>query len=526
MSAYPEGFHAWPLDERNAYFADKARAHDEGRQNGEVKNRPALRLASTSEGLTEPPPSAPLDQLPDEYGGQQAGEPDRSSKTPSGAIPVNDQVDSGGDVAQKTVAALIDLATRRPAARKRTARELPDWAGRCIKDDMGRIVPNLANVLVALRALPELAGAFAYDAMLRAAVLRKDLPVAPGGASASSGPLPRSVRDEDVSQLQEWLQHMGMPKIGRDQVHQAVDQRAMERAFHPVRDYLDGLRWDKTPRLDDLLSTYFGAPSGAYEAKIGRMFLVGMVGRVFKPGCQNDYMIVLEGEQGERKSSACRVLAGEWFSDGLKTIGDKDASQHLCGKWLIEIGELSAFGRADTEALKHFLTQTVERYRPSYGRKQVIEPRQCVFIGTTNKSAYLKDETGARRFWPVKIGRIDLGALTRDRDQLFAEAVEAYRKGEHWWPEATFEREHIKPQQRDRYEADAWQEPIAKFVREAERVTIAEVANGALDIPTGKIGTEVQRRIAAVLTDGGWTRGKRTTAGIPFLAPRTPQGGM
>ena len=124
----------------------------------------------------------------------------------------------------------------------------------------------------------------------------------------------------------------------------------------------------------------------------------------------------------------------------------------------------------------------------------------------------------------MKIGRIDLGALTRDRDQLFAEAVEAYRKAEHWWPEATFEREHIKPQQRDRYEADAWQGSIAEFVKGRERVTIAEVANGALDIHIGKIGTEVQRRIAAVLTDGGWTRGKRTTSGIPFLAPRTRKG--
>lgn len=114
---------------------------------------------------------------------------------------MNDQLDSGGDVAQKTVAALIDLATRRPAARKRPARVLPDWADRCIKDDMGRIVPNLANVLVALRALPEVAEAFAYDRMLRVTILRKELPVAPGGESASSGPLPRSVRDEDVSQL-------------------------------------------------------------------------------------------------------------------------------------------------------------------------------------------------------------------------------------------------------------------------------------------------------------------------------------
>ena len=432
---------------------------------------------------------------------------------------MNDQVDSGGDVAQKTVAALIDLATRRPAPRKRPARVLPDWADRCIKDDMERIVPNLANVLVALRTLPEVAEAFAYDRMLRVTILRKELPVAPGGESASAGPLPRSVRDEDVSQLQEWLQHMGMPKIGRDQVHQAVDQRAMERAFHPVRDYLEGVRWDKTHRLDEWLSTYLGAAKDAYAARIGRMFLVGMVARIFKPGCQSDYMIVLEGEQGERKSSACRVLAGEWFSDGLKTIGDKDASQHLRGKWLIEIGELSAFGRADTEALKHFLTQTVERYRPSYGRKEVVEPRQCVFIGTTNKKAYLKDETGARRFWPVKIGRIDIDALGCDRDQLFAEAVEAFRTGAQWWPEDTFEREHIKPQQASRFEADAWQEPIAKFINGLERVTVAEVANGALDIPTGKIGTEVQRRIAAVLTDAGWQAG-RDWKGRFYAAPK------
>jgi predicted P-loop ATPase len=406
--------------------------------------------------------------------------------------------------------------------RKRPTRALPDWASRCIFDDYGRIIPNLANVLIALRALPEVRDAFAYDAMSCCAILRQAMPVAPNGESASSAPLPRAVRDEDVSQLQEWLQHQGMPKIGKDQVHQAVDQRAMECAFHPVRDYLDGLRWDKTPRLDDWLSTYLGAAKDAYTARIGRMFIIGMVARIFKPGCQNDYMIVLEGEQGIRKSSACRILAGEWFSDGLKTIGDKDASQHLRGKWLIEIGELSAFGKADTEALKHFLTQTIERYRPSYGRKEVIEPRQCCFIGTTNRRAYLKDETGGRRFWPVILGRIDLDALARDRDQLFAEAVFAYRAGGKWWPDGAFEREHIKPQQAERYEVDAWEDAIRKHLAENETssATVSEIAHNALGFDAEcKIGTEAQRRIIKVLTRMEWTRGQRVARGQLYTAP-------
>jgi hypothetical protein len=162
-----------------------------------------------------------------------------------------EQFDTGAEAAPNNVADFNSRALRKgrkPRPRPRPA--LPDWADRCIKDEMGRIIPNLANALVALRALPELVDAFAYDEMSCASIIRKALPIGPGGESAGAGPFPRPVRDADVSQLQEWLQHMGMPKIGREQVHQAVDQRAMERAFHPVRDYLGGLRWDKTHRLD------------------------------------------------------------------------------------------------------------------------------------------------------------------------------------------------------------------------------------------------------------------------------------
>ena len=155
--------------------------------------------------------------------------------------------------------------------------------------------------------------------------------------------------------------------------------------------------------------------------------------------------------------------------------------------------------------MKMFLTREIERYRPSYGRKEVVEPRQCVFIGTTNNALYLKDETGARRFWPVAVGTIDIDALRRDRDQLFAEAVKLYHDGVPWWPDKTFEQEHIGPEQDARYDEDAWEDTIREWLEGIAQTTPSKVATGALGFAdVTRIGRAEQLRIKAVLIRLGW----------------------
>jgi predicted P-loop ATPase len=295
-------------------------------------------------------------------------------------------------------------------------------------------------------------------------------------------------------------------------VHQAVDLRARERAFHPVREYLHSLEWDGTERLPTWLACYLGAEDNEYTRRIGPMFLEMMVARVIEPGCKADYMLVLEGPQGAMKSSACQVLGGQWFSDALPDVksAGKDVAQHLNGKWVVEVAELSALDKAEASALKAFITRAVERYRPSYGRKEVIEPRQCCFVGTTNEPTYLRDKTGGRRFWPVKVGDVDIPALARDRDKLFAEALALYRAGEQWWPEAAFERQYIAPEQERRYESDAWEDEIAEFLRTKGRVTLTEVARDALRLEKERFGTAEQRRVRSALVRLGWTEGSRT----------------
>jgi len=217
-------------------------------------------------------------------------------------------------------------------------------------------------------------------------------------------------------------------------VFEALTVLVHNNQIHPLRDALDALdAWDETPRLGTWLTNHFGCEGDSdYLSQVFTKWIVAMVARIYEPGVKFDWMPIFEGAQGVGKSSFGRLLAGDdHFLDWLPNLGDKDAALALQGIWAAEMGELSQFRRNEIETIKAFITRTVDKVRPPYGRKSIEMPRQCVFFGTTNRENYLTDDTGNRRFKPVKVGELDFKALKRDRSQLLAEAKFLYEKHKH-----------------------------------------------------------------------------------------------
>ena len=219
----------------------------------------------------------------------------------------------------------------------------------------------------------------------------------------------------------------------KDFFFNVVEEAARRNSFHPVCDYLDGLKWDGVPRIDRWLITYGQADDTEYVRAVGAIMLVAAVRRVRQPGCKFDEMPIFEAPQGLDKSTVLSTLAvqQEWFSDDLPLNADgKKVIEQLRGKWIVEAAEMSGLRRADVEHLKAMLSRQVDRGRLAYGRITTECPRQWIVVGTTNETIYLKDLTGNRRIWPVKVKSFDAAAVRRDRDQLWAEAAVREAMGE------------------------------------------------------------------------------------------------
>ncbi len=394
------------------------------------------------------------------------------------------------DYRQWTILRAMDRNTTVDAIKKR-------------KPGRSSIKPSLKDIVRVLESYPELQGSFWYDEFLQRGL---------------TGNPPREWTDHDDLEMAVKIQGLyGFAEATVETIRMAIATVMGHRRRNCVRDWLEALEWDGAARIDTFLTTHFGAENTVYTRAASKNFWIAMVARVYRPGCQVDNMLVLDGLQGIGKSSALRAIGGEWFAEQHESPTNKDFYQILQGKLLVEISEMDSFSRVDITKIKQVVTCTTDRFRESYGRRAADHPRQCVFVGTSNKWSH-DDETGARRFWPIDCrGTVDVAAIAAERPQLFAEAVTRFKAGESWWEMPA---EETLAQQQGRFNVPALAEPIQHYINHDRfeipgggvewqprfepltRMTMAELLK-ALDVPKAQ-WSGAEKVAAKALRSLGW----------------------
>lgn len=308
------------------------------------------------------------------------------------------------------------------------AEEVEDWIGQLETDKKGGYLASPTNFGRILRNDKGLKDAVALNSFDGRKALLTDLPWRKKGVDPYWN-------DADNAGLIEYVcEHYG-GLTGKTTLLDASDLVFTQRSFHPVRDYLNGLKWDGVARLDTMLTDYLGAEDSPLTRAMARKHFAAAVARVMQPGAKYDYVLTLIGPEGCGKSTLVKTMAGEWFSDSITNIDGKEAMEQLKGKWLIEMGELTNYKRSTSDAYKAFISKQDDSYRKAYGRESGVYLRQCVFFATTNEANFLKGDTGNRRFWVVECmvtapTKNVWEDLPDERDQIWAEAVVRWRAGE------------------------------------------------------------------------------------------------
>ena len=405
------------------------------------------------------------------------------------------------------------------------------------EDALPKPYPTEANAAVILTESPEWKGHLRFND-LRKEVEVVDLPGKPA-------PIPPAARHLDVlpRAVGNWLQtNPGLEiSLNEGQVASTLLLVSRQRIHDPVRDYLENLRWDGVSRVDTFLEEYAGArlvnASGeditAHVRRVSAKWLVSCAARGLRPGSKVDTMLILESGQGRGKSSLFEALGGEWYAVARVDINNKDALLVLARSWIVELAELTALRRSDTDSARAFFSTRVDHYRLPYGRAVSEVPRRCVFAGTTNPTGdgYLADRTGNRRFWPVEVGRIDLPGVRRDRDQIFAEAAVRAKRAfaaldagqqpkaeDRWWLDAgealVAEAEAGERTTEDTGTVEAvliwWQNLFP--AKRPTTVRLVEVAEKALRATADKLDKKLEMRLGQALRDLGFVK-QRTRDG-------------
>ncbi|WP_394850950.1 virulence-associated E family protein [Pendulispora brunnea] len=378
------------------------------------------------------------------------------------------------------------------SARSEPAAQAPEFNHSLLQDSAGNIKNTFANICKILRGASGFVGRLSYDEM-------RVSPMLDG----------RAIKDADIAAIREQVEARWGFSPSTENVMQAVLLVSSEHSFHPVQDYLAGLEWDGELRIVRVASHILGIeqPSFLVQRMI-RCWFLSAVARARNPGCKVDTCLVLVGDQGEKKSTFFSVLGGQWFSDSYADITTKDGILQVHAAWIYEWAEVDKVTtRRSASDVKAFLSVAKDLLRPPYGRGVLIQPRSSVIVGTTNKS-FLDDETGSRRFWPIRIGvRIDREKLEAWRDQLWAEACVGYLGGEPWWLSDDEEGEREQAADEHRVE-DPWEEPVRMYVKKCELeaipITSANLLAYAVGLDTAHHTPDAMKRVGKCMRTLGY----------------------
>lgn len=387
-------------------------------------------------------------------------------------------------------------------------------------EDTEKLRELAANAVTILTHDERWDGVLAYDEFAEGLVTLKVPPWREVDAHPALAP--GDWTDEDTIRMQCWLAATYGLDLGLGPVLDAVKIAAHKRRVHPVRDWLDSLKWDATRRLPGWLPSVMGCDDTPYTRAVGTAWAISAVARVYKPGCKVDTVLVLEGKPGTFKSSVLRALVGDaWFLEvSVSDVANKDAMQLLRRKWIAEFPEIDGLSRTEQAHVKSFFSRQVDTYRPSYGKGTRDFPRQTVFAATTNKSEYLTDETGGtgRRMWPVRCARGDTSLARALREQFWAEAVARHQGQEEWHLRDPELRDTEASEQDARFRADPWEQTIAEWLTKpgdlVSKSTVGVTTSDAL----AACGLEVPKRdnghaarVGAILRRLGWVPGHPET---------------
>ena len=335
-----------------------------------------------------------------------------------------------------------------------------DWMAQLQMTDKGAIKPNFFNTVTVLR----------YDHAWRDKIyfnqFKEFVEITKGG---------RDWSEKDTLELWEDISRRYSVEWTENNIHKAIAQQGFQHEHHPIKEYLNALVWDGTPRVDTFWIDYLAEEDNPYTREAARIFLTGAVARIYHPGTKMDFVPVLYGKQGVRKTSLCRALAvkDEWFGE-LNSVDPKQAMEAILGKWIIELGEMDVSNRHEINTIKQFISGTETKVRLAYRRDSQIYKRQCVFIGTTNQHEYLRDSTGNRRWWPIDYPDeladngidINLEKLKRNIDQIWAEAVHIYLHDLNLQLYLTDEAKEIAEQrQEDKMPMEEWYGVITEWLK-------------------------------------------------------------